>query len=126
MRRYRHRSAEQSAMIEQERRQEARIDTAAVFGRRAPLRCELGFGHGSFLSHMAAAHPDEDFIGVEHDPLRCTKTAAKSLQLDAHNVQLYCDDAQSFMRHRLAPASLKRCYVLFSILGLSGDIVVGG
>ena len=63
---------------------------------------------------MAAAHPDENFIGVEHDPLRCTKTAAKSLQLDAHNVRLFCDDAQSFMRYRLPEGCLKRCYILFS------------
>ena len=45
------------------------LDTEAVFGRKAPLVLEIGFGMGDSLAEMAAANPDHDFIGIEvHRP----------------------------------------------------------
>ncbi|MBA3685216.1 MAG: tRNA (guanosine(46)-N7)-methyltransferase TrmB [Planctomycetes bacterium] len=111
MKRYRVRTAAQSALIGDQQR--TPIDAVELFGRRAPLRLEIGFGHGEFLSQMAAVHPDEDFIGVEHNDLRVTKTAHKSLKLDAHNVRLFNDEAHRFVRFRIAAQSLARCYILF-------------
>ena len=56
MKRYRQRSDDQAALVLPN---DAMIDPEAVFGRKAPLRLEIGFGHGGFLSQMAASHPDE-------------------------------------------------------------------
>ena len=48
---------------------EAPIDFDAVFGRAAPRTLEIGFGMGHSLLDMAAAAPEQDFIGVEvHRP----------------------------------------------------------
>ena len=45
-----------------------RLDTAAVFGRQAPLVLEIGFGMGGATAEIAAL-PDHDFIGCEvHEP----------------------------------------------------------
>jgi tRNA (guanine-N7-)-methyltransferase len=45
------------------------IDPIAIFGRRAPLVLEIGFGMGGSLAAMAKAHPELDYIGVEvHAP----------------------------------------------------------
>ena len=45
------------------------IDPAAVFGRRAPLVVEIGFGRGDVLLEAAAARPDRDYVGIEvHAP----------------------------------------------------------
>ena len=111
MKRYRTRTAAQAELVGDDGEQP--LDLDACFGRRAPRRLEIGFGHGRFLSQMAASHPAVDFIGVEHKELRVTKTAHKSLGLDATNVRLFHDDAQHFVHHRLPPASLERVYMLF-------------
>lgn len=111
MRRYRVRSEEQASLVGT--KGDALIDPPALFGRRAPLRLEIGFGHGEFISAMAEAHADEDFIGVEYDPLRVTKTAHKCLKAGAHNVRLFNGEAHSFVRFRMPPASVQRAYILF-------------
>lgn len=110
MRRYRVRTDAQATLIGADR---ARLDIAALFGAPGLVRCEIGFGHGEFISQMAASHPSERFIGVDYDPLRATKTAHKSLKLEARNLRLFTDEAHRFVRFRLPPASLSRCYILF-------------
>jgi tRNA (guanine-N7-)-methyltransferase len=112
MRKYRQRSDAQAQLVGSSG--EDILDPATLFGRRAPLRLEIGFGHGRFLSNMAASHPDVDFIGVERNDLRVTKTAHKSNQLSASNVRLFHDEAHHFVRFRLPPACLQRVYILFS------------
>lgn len=109
MRRYRVRTAAHDSLIGA---REGAIDPGALFGRTAPLRLEIGFGHGEFISQMAAAHADEDFIGVEYDHLRVTKTAHKCLKAGAANVRLFGGDAAAFL-HRLPDACLRRAYILF-------------
>ena len=85
MRKFRVRSARQATLVGDEGRQA--LDLPALFGRRAPVRLEIGIGHGEFIAQMAALHPDEDFIGVEQNELRVNKTAHKSLQAAAANVR---------------------------------------
>lgn len=111
MKRYRVRTDAQAALVGT--RSDELLDPSALFGRRAPVRLEIGFGHGEFISAMAAAHPDEDFIGVEYDPLRVTKTAHKCLKAGAHNVRLFSGEAHRFVRQRLPGASIGRAYILF-------------
>ena len=86
MKRYRVRTEAQASLVGA--RGDDRLDPVALFGRTAPLRLEIGFGHGEFISEMAAAHPDEDFIGVDYDHQRVTKTAHKCLKVGARNVRL--------------------------------------
>jgi tRNA (guanine-N7-)-methyltransferase len=111
MKRYRTRTDEQARLVG-ERGGEA-LDFPALFGRRAPVRLEVGFGHGEFISQMAAAHPDEDFVGVDINDLRTTKAAHKSNRLDAANVRVFNDEAHRFVRFRIPPASVERVYILF-------------
>jgi tRNA (guanine-N7-)-methyltransferase len=111
MKRYRVRTAAQASLVGP--RGDERLDPHTLFGRAAPLRLEIGFGHGEFLAAMAEAHPDEDFLGIEYDPLRVTKTAHKCLKAGAHNVRLFSGEAHRFVRHRLPPDRLHRVYILF-------------
>ena len=111
MKRYRQRGAAEAKLVGE--RCATALDPEQLFGRQAPLRLEIGFGHGRFLSQMAAAHPDCDFIGVEQQDLRVTKTAHHSVKLGADNVRLYWDDAHRFVRQRLPEACLERAYILF-------------
>lgn len=109
MRRYRVRTDAHASLVGAG---EGAVDGAALFGRHAPLRLEIGFGHGEFISQMAAVHPEEDFLGVEYDHLRVTKTAHKCLKLGVGNVRLFGGDAHDFVR-RLPAQALARVYILF-------------
>lgn len=45
------------------------IDLDAEFGRTAPKLLEIGFGMGETTAAIAAAHPENDYLGVEvHSP----------------------------------------------------------
>ncbi len=113
MRRYRTRTADQASLVGPEGTDQ--IDLAALFGTDAPpqIRLEIGFGHGEFLSDLAAVHPDEHFVGVEYDRLRVTKTAHKCLKSHATNVRLFADEAYRFVARRLPDACCRRIYILF-------------
>src|SRR4030042_6268619 len=48
---------------------EAPLDFVALFGRDAPVHLEIGFGTGEALAAMAAAHPQNNYLGLEvHRP----------------------------------------------------------
>jgi tRNA (guanine-N7-)-methyltransferase len=47
------------------RRADGSLDTAALFGRRAPLVLEIGSGMGETTVAMAAADPARDYLAVE-------------------------------------------------------------
>ena len=45
------------------------LDLDAAYGRRAPKILEIGFGMGETTATTAAAHPDNDYLGIEvHTP----------------------------------------------------------
>ena len=111
MRRYKHRSEAQSALVGPD--DDRALDTTALFGASRPLRLEIGFGHGEFITAMAQEHPGQSFIGVEHEPLRVTKTAHKCLRDGIVNVRLFGGDAHAFVRFRLPDACVERVYILF-------------
>ena len=45
------------------------LDLAQAFGRTAPRILEIGFGMGQATAAIAAAHPEQDYLGIEvHGP----------------------------------------------------------
>lgn len=47
----------------------ALLDLTAVFGRKAPTFLEIGCGMGETTALIAAAHPENDYLGIEvHTP----------------------------------------------------------
>lgn len=111
MRRYRVRSDLQATLVGPEG--DGRIDPLFLFGRQAPLRLEIGCGHGEFIAALAATHPAEDLIGVEYDHLRVTKIAHKCLKAGAANVRIFQGEAARFVAERCPPAAFHRIYILF-------------
>ena len=90
-----------------------RLDFGAVFGRRAPIVLEIGFGNGETLVQQAAARPDLDFLGVEvHEPGigRCL-LAAREAGVD--NLRLIAEDALDVLRQQVPPGSLSRINLYF-------------
>ncbi|MFK4131227.1 tRNA (guanosine(46)-N7)-methyltransferase TrmB [Pseudomonas luteola] len=88
-------------------------DFDAVFGRQAPRTFEIGFGMGHSLLEMAAAAPEQDFIGVEvHRPgVGALLNGLLTQQLS--NVRVYSCDALEVLRQCVADASLDRVLLFF-------------
>ena len=89
------------------------IDFESVFGRRADTVLEIGFGNGDSLVAAAAAHPEQDFVGIEvHEPgighclIGIRDSALENLRIIAH-------DAMEVLRHQIPAASLSRINLLF-------------
>ncbi len=89
------------------------IDFGAVFGRRAPVVLEIGFGNGETLVEMAADHPDQDYLGIEvHEPGvgHCLIAADKA---GISNLKLLNHDAMEVLEHQLPSGSLARINLYF-------------
>jgi tRNA (guanine-N7-)-methyltransferase len=91
---------------------EAPLDLDALFGRCARRSVEIGFGNGEALLALAAANPEEDFLGVEvHRPgvghlmLRCEELAVG-------NLRIVCRDAVDVLE-QLPAASLDEVLLYF-------------
>lgn len=88
-------------------------DFDALFGRSAPRTFEIGFGMGHATLEMAAAAPEQDFIGVEvHRPgVGALLNGAMTQGLS--NIRVYSCDALEVLRDCVADASLQRVLLFF-------------
>ncbi|MEK7737994.1 MAG: tRNA (guanosine(46)-N7)-methyltransferase TrmB [Pseudomonadota bacterium] len=91
----------------------ALLDLDAVFGRAAPKILEIGFGMGESTAAIAAAHPDNDYLGVEvHTPGvggLLKEIAARNLT----NIRIVQHDAVEVLRDMIPLASLAGAHVFF-------------
>lgn len=92
---------------------QAPLDLDAVFGRSAPRILEIGFGMGETTAKIAAAHPEQDYLGIEvHGPgvgAMCKLVAENGLA----NVRIMQHDAVEVMRDMIADGALAGVHVFF-------------
>lgn len=91
----------------------APVDFAAVFGRRAPLVLEIGFGMGDATAAIAQALPATDFIGVEVHPPGVGALLQRIEERGLTNLRLVRHDAVEVLGQMVAPASLAGVHVFF-------------
>ena len=84
----------------------------ALFGRRAPLEVEIGFGNGETLAAMAKARPGHDFIGIEVHRPGLGRLLATLEREGLENVRLAREDALEVLA-RLPAAAVQRLYLYF-------------
>ncbi len=84
-----------------------------VFGRRAPLELEIGFGRDPFLADAAQARPDADFVGIEYDGKRVRHFARRIERLGLTNVRAVFGDAFHLIPRLFAPGEISRAYIHF-------------
>lgn len=89
------------------------LDAAGLFGRSAPLTLEIGFGMGQSLLEMAAAAPEQDFIGVEVHRPGVGALLSGLLKQELSNVRVYSCDAIEVLRQCIADSSLDRVLLYF-------------
>ena len=91
----------------------APFDAPGVFGRRAPLVVEIGFGMGQATAAIAAARADNDFLGIEvHEP----GVGALLRRIDEQqltNLRIVKHDAVEVLRDMIAPSTLAAVHVFF-------------
>ena len=84
-----------------------------VFRRQAPLHIEIGMGKGQFLTALAAAHPDINYIGIEKFSSVLVRAVQKQNELELPNLRLIRMDADS-ITDVFAPGEVDRIYLNFS------------
>jgi tRNA (guanine-N7-)-methyltransferase len=88
-------------------------DFDALFGRQAPRTFEIGFGMGHSTLEMAAAAPEQDFIGVEVHRPGVGALLNGLMTQNLGNVRVYSCDALEVLRNCVADASLDRVLLYF-------------
>lgn len=92
---------------------ESPIDLEAIFGRRAPKILEIGFGMGETTADIAAAQPQNDYLGIEvHTP--GVGSLLKQIEARAlSNVRVIQHDAVEVLKHMIAPSILDGIHIFF-------------
>ena len=91
----------------------ALLDPAAIFGRRAPLVVEIGFGSGDHLLSSAQARPDTDFLGMEVHRPGVGRVLQQADKLGLTNLRVLCADAVEILRERLPDGGLDEVVIFF-------------
>jgi tRNA (guanine-N7-)-methyltransferase len=89
------------------------LDLDAAFGRVAPKILEIGFGMGDSTAAIAAAHPQNDYLGIEvHGPgVGSLLNQIEALGLT--NLRVIQHDAVEVLKHMISPASLDGVHIFF-------------
>ncbi len=92
---------------------EAPLDFVALFGRDAPVHLEIGFGNGEALAAMAAAHPQNNYLGIEVHRPGVGALLRRIEAEDLANVRVACTDAREFLERRIPDGGLSAVYIFF-------------
>lgn len=89
------------------------LDPCAVFGRKAPLVLEIGFGMGDATVQIAHAMPHTDFLGIEVHTPGVGALLKRIGEMGLTNLRAIQHDAVEVLEHMIAPASLAGVHVFF-------------
>ncbi len=91
----------------------APLDWGELFGRRAPLTLEIGFGAGEVLADLAIRHPEQDFIGIEVYRAGVGRLLGALGAAGARNARVFCADAVEVLAQAFADDSLDNLLLYF-------------
>ena len=83
------------------------------FGNTNPLHIEVGMGKGRFITELAAAHPEINYIGIERYTSVLLKAVEKRSLLFLPNLYFLCVDART-LPDIFAEGEVDRIYLNFS------------
>ena len=89
------------------------LDPTTWFGRRAPLRMEIGSGMGETTAALALAEPDVDHVAVEVYPPGLAQLAMRAEEAGLENLRLLRGDAVVVLDDLVAPDSLAGLRVFY-------------
>jgi len=89
------------------------LNMDAIFGRRAPRLLEIGFGSGEALLAYAAAHPEQDCLGIEVHRPGVGRLLLGAAQLSLSNLRVVCHDAVEVLEHMLPASAIDTVHLFF-------------
>ncbi|MCX2728614.1 tRNA (guanosine(46)-N7)-methyltransferase TrmB [Saccharopolyspora sp. NFXS83] len=89
------------------------LDTAAWFGRTAPVVLEIGPGMGETTAQLAAAAPEVDHLAVEVYKPGLAQLLLRAEHLELANLRLLRGDAVVLLREHFEPGSLSGVRIFF-------------
>lgn len=92
---------------------ESVLDLEQVFGRRAPTIVEIGFGMGETTAHIAARHPENDYLGIEVHAPGVGSLLRRLADADLTNVRVIQHDATDVLANMIAPDALDGVHIFF-------------
>lgn len=93
--------------------QKQTADFSSEFGRVAPLIVEIGFGMGDATAQIAAARPQDNFLGLEVHAPGVGALLNKIETQELANLRVLQHDAVEVLRDMIAPNSLAGVHVYF-------------
>lgn len=92
---------------------DAMLDWSAVFGRRAPVILEIGFGNGEALAAAAAVHPENNYLGIEVHRPGAGSLLRRVEEEGLTNVRVMLGDANEILARRVPDVSLAAVRLFF-------------
>ncbi len=89
------------------------LDLDLVFGRAAPKILEIGFGMGETTAAIAAAHPENDYLGIEVHTPGVGGLLKEIAERNLTNIRIVQHDAVEVLRAMIPLASLAGVHVFF-------------
>ncbi|PLT31480.1 tRNA (guanosine(46)-N7)-methyltransferase TrmB [Peribacillus deserti] len=93
--------------------EECRGKWASIFGNDHPIHIEVGTGKGSFITGMAKAHPDINYIGIELSESVIVTALDRIIEAELPNVKVMNVDAND-LEQFFAKSEVERVYLNFS------------
>jgi len=91
----------------------APLDLNAAFGRNAPKFLEIGCGMGETTVHIAAAHPDHDYLGIEVHAPGVGSLLKEIARRELTNLRVIRHDAVEVLRDMIPPGTLAGIHIYF-------------
>ncbi len=89
------------------------FDPKIIFGRKAALIIEIGFGNGGNLLENAAQNPQNNYLGIEvHEP-GIGHLMNRLANREIGNVRIFRDDAIAILRDAIGDGSVERINLFF-------------
>ncbi len=89
------------------------LNMEKLFGRKAPITLEIGFGDGVSLAKMAKTNPDRDFIGIEVHRPGVGRLLHLIEELELKNIRVMDNDAVDIIKRRIPENALDAVQLFF-------------
>lgn len=104
---------ESYASLLAERRRYLREEMRPILGASSEFICEMGCGHGHFLTAYAAAFPDQTCVGVDLVSERIERARRKRDRAGLANLHFIRADARLFLETIPTGAVISALFILF-------------
>lgn len=104
---------EKYATLMQERRQTLQAQLEPVLGKGGSFVCEIGCGHGHFLTAYAQAHPDKICLGLDLVSERIERACRKRDRAKLANLHFVQAEARLLLEMLPPAARVETFFILF-------------